>query len=113
MGPRTDLLQVCANETNVKGNLEVLSGAAFEMVEPNHYTVQNRALLHKSMIKSTGYVTDLHLEPYGAVGIYGIHVSSSSKTLEYRFPTRKLPGILSTKWHAKLNFDSFTSFYNQ
>ena len=96
--------------------LEFLSGPAFELVEPNHYTVfipfkiytvQNRALLHKSMIKSTGYVTDLHLEPYGAVGIYGIHVSSSLKTLEYRFPTRKLPGIFSTKWHAKLNFDSF------
>ena len=59
------------------------------------------------MIKSTGYVTDIHLEPYGAVDIYEIHVSSSSKTLEYKFLTRKLPGIFSTEWHPKLHFDTF------
>lgn len=36
----TDLLQVCAHETDVEGNLGVLVfGPAFEMVEPNHFTV--------------------------------------------------------------------------
>ena len=45
----------------------------------DHFIVQNRESLYNSMIKSTGYVTNL---PYGAVGIYEIHVSSSWKTLE-------------------------------
>ena len=35
----TDLLQVCAHETDVEGNLGVLSGPTFGMVEPNHFTV--------------------------------------------------------------------------
>ena len=36
----TDLLQVCAHETDVEGNLGVLVfGPAFEMVQPNHFTV--------------------------------------------------------------------------
>ena len=56
--------------------LELFLVQNFGMIEPNgdHFIVQNRELLHNSMIKSTGYVTNL---PYGAVGIYEIHVSSS------------------------------------